>query len=130
MKKEKNVSAENKDGMPPAKQKAAKVRKSKKQPVEVRLPFLLELAYTVSTIILMLLGLMILITSYLAGAGLFTIVFRTGVAILVVGALLMLIVSQISSGLLFSVKVDREEEQKKQEEALTMRNEELYQVEA
>ncbi len=130
MKKEKNVPAENKNATPQPKQKAAKVRKSKKQPGDVRLPFLLELSYTVSTIILILLGLIIMITSYLAGAGLFTIVLRTGVAIIVVGALLMLIVSQISSGLLFSVKIEQEEEQRKQEEALSMKNEELKQVEA
>jgi hypothetical protein len=55
---------------------------------------------------------------------------RTGVSIVLVGGLLMLIASQISSGLLFSVRIDQEEEQRKQEEASSMMNDGPNQVEA
>lgn len=130
MKKEKNTSTESKEGKPQAKKTPVKARKVRKQSESVQLPFLLELTYTLSTIILILLAVSIMITSFLAGASLFAMILRTGIAITVVGALLMLIASQISSGLLFSVKIDQEEEQRKQEEALAMNNEELNQAEA
>jgi hypothetical protein len=52
------------------------------------------------------------------------------VAVTIVGALLMLIVSQISSGLLFSVRIDQEEEQRRQEEALSMASEDFNKAEA
>ena len=130
MKKEKKTSTENMEGKSKKKKAPVKDRKSRKQVESVRLPFLLEFTYTISTIILILLALIIIITSFLAGASLITIVLRTGVAIAVVGCLLMLISSQISSGLLFSVKIDREEEQRKQEEEMSMSNEQLPSVEA
>jgi hypothetical protein len=128
--KEKNTSEEKVEVKPKGKQTPTKDRKSKKQTEAVHLPVLLELIYFLSTIILILLALVIMGTSFLAGASLFTIVLRTAVAVTVVGALLMLIASQISSGLLFSVKVDQEEEQKKQEEAAAMSSEELNKAEA
>jgi hypothetical protein len=130
MKKEKNTSQEKVEAKPKAKRTATKDRKSKKQTETVHLPVLLELIYFLSTIILILLTLVIMVTSFLAGAGLFTIVLRTAVAITVMGALFMLIASQVSSGLLFSAKVDQEEEQKKQEEAAAMSSEEINKAEA
>jgi hypothetical protein len=130
MKKEKNTSTEEPEGKPQKKEKSAKVKKSKKQAENIRLPFLLELTYTLSAIILLLLALTIMITSLLAGASIFTIVLRTGVAVVVVGGVLMLIASQISSGLLFSVKLDLEEEQRKEDEGLSMNSEELSKAEA
>lgn len=129
MKKEKNTSKENPEGKPKSKKKSPKVPKARKQSDDIRLPFLLELTYTLSTIILILLALAIMVTSFLAGASIFTIVLRTGVAVTVVGSLLMLISSQISSGLLFSVKIEQEEEQRKQEEAaMSMNSENLDQA--
>jgi hypothetical protein len=117
MKKEQNTSSENTTGKPKSKRTSPKVPKNRNQSNNVRLPFLLELTYALSTIILILLTPAIMVTSFLSGAGLFTIVLRTGVAVSVVGGLLMLISSQISSGLLFSVRVEQEEEQQKQEDA-------------
>jgi hypothetical protein len=131
MKKEKNISTENAEGKPQPKIKPAKTPKSRKQSDGVRLPFLIELTYTLSTIILILLALTIMVTSFLSGVSLFIVVLRTAVAVTVVGSLLMLIASQISSGLLFSVKIEQEEEQRKQEEAaMSMSSENLDQVEA
>jgi hypothetical protein len=130
MKKEKSTSMENVEDKSRAKKTPGKAKKTRKQTESVRLPFLLELIYTLSTIILILLALIIMITSFLAGASLLVIVLRTGVAITVIGSILMLIASQISSGLLFSVRVDQEEEQRKQEEAQSMSNEDLNQTEA
>ena|SRR5690349_13986574 len=96
--------------------KPAKPKKEKKQPSGVRLPFLLEFTYTISTLVLIFLALSVIITSFLGGASLFTTLLRTGVALFVVGSVLMLISSQISSGLLFAARLEEEEAQKKQEE--------------
>ena len=130
MKKDVNTPPENVESKPKAKQTPSKARKSSKKTENVRLPLLVELTYSLSSIILILLALIIMITSFLAGASIFVIVLRTGVAVTIVGALLMWIASQISSGLLFSVKIDREEEQQKQEESLSMAGEDLNKAEA
>jgi hypothetical protein len=94
------------------KAKTTKPKKEKKPASGARLPLLPEFAYTLSTLALIFLALAIMITSLLAGASLFTVVLRTGVAIIVVGGLLMLISSQISSGLLFAVRIEQEEAEK------------------
>jgi low affinity Fe/Cu permease len=113
------------------KSSTARRKKDKEQAENIRLPFLLEFTYTASALILLVVALMVMITSFLAGASIFTIVIRTGVAIAIMGCLLMFISSQISSGLMFSVKIDQEEEQRKQEEAaLSMNDENLTMVEA
>ncbi len=113
-------NVENKpDGQPvkPVKPaKPAKPKKEKKQTGGVHLPFLLEFTYTISTVILIFLAVAIIFTSVLAGASLFTALLRAGVAILAVGGLLMLISSQIASGLLFAAKIEQEEADKKLEE--------------
>lgn len=117
---------ENVDGKPEGKpagaakpSKPAKPKKEKKQKPsgDIKLPFLLEFTYTVSTLILVFLALAVIITSLFAGASLFTVVLRTVVAVTVVGGLLLLISSQISSGLLFAVKLEQEETEKKLNEA-------------
>ncbi len=120
MKKGQNTSTESMEGKPKTKKNSSKASKRRRQSNNICLPFLLEITYTLSTIILILLALTVMVTSFLAGAGLFTVVLRTGVAVSVVGGLLMLISSQISSGLLFAVKIEQEEEQRKQEEAATL----------
>jgi uncharacterized membrane-anchored protein len=131
MKKGQNASTESMEGKPKTKKNSSKASKSRKQSNNIHLPFLLELTYTLSTIILILLALAVMVTSFLAGAGLFTVVLRTGVAVSVVGGVLMLISYQISSGLLFSVKIEQEEEQRKLEEAArSMSSDNLDQAEA
>ena len=94
----------------------ARPKKQKRQANGAPLPFLLEFTYTMSTLILIFLALAIMITSIFAGAGLFAVLLRTSVAIIVVGGLLMLISSQISSGLLFAVRIQQEAAEKKLEE--------------
>ncbi len=126
MNQENNEAPEKTLSKPQKQPPAAKRKKEKKSAQNVRLPFLIEFTYTVSALILVVLALIIMITSYLAGASLFTLVIRTGVAVTVMGCLLMFISSQISSGLLFSVKVDQEEELRKQEEASRSLNDEEH----
>ena len=96
-----------------AKPPTPKKQKQPKSSCDVKLPFLLEFTYTVSTLILIFLALAVIITSFMAGASLYVIVLRTVVAVVVVGGLLMLISSQISSGLLFAAKLEQEETEKK-----------------
>ena len=119
MKKEKDEPAANAANKPDA-QKATKPprkpKKEKKAPSGTRLPFLVEFVYTISILILIVLALMIIVTSILTGASLLALVLRTAVAIVVMGSLLMFISSQISSGLLFAMKVEQEEAQKASEE--------------
>jgi hypothetical protein len=109
----KGNSQKKNSGRPPK----ARAKQKRKPPESTPLPFLLEFTYTLSTLILIFVAVVVMITSYLAGADIFTLFIRTAVSVLVMGVLLMLISSQISSGLLFSVKVDQEEQQKKQEES-------------
>ncbi len=133
MKKEKDDATENAENKPAAPGKApVRAKKEKKQPNGARLPLLIEFTYTISTLILVLLALTIIVISFLTGASLFALVLRTGVAIVVMGGLLMLISSQIASGLLFSVKVDQEEAQKMsaEEPVFPANNEDLNKAEA
>ncbi len=95
---------------------AAKPKNEKKQPSGTRLPFLVEFTYSISTLLLIFLALAVLITSYLAGANLFFMILRTGVAVTVLGSLLVVIAKQISSGLLFAVRIEQEEAEKKLQE--------------
>jgi hypothetical protein len=74
--------------------------KNKKESSGVRLPLLVEFAFTVSAILLLLLGLTMVGISFITGASLLSLVIRTSVALLVMTGLLMLISSQISAGML------------------------------
>ncbi len=98
---------------------AAKPKNEKKQPNGTRLPFLLEFIYSIATLVLIFLALAVIITSYLAGASLFFIVLRTGVATIILGSLLIVIARQISSGLLFAVRIEQEEAEKKLNDDVT-----------
>ncbi len=95
---------------------AAKPKKEKKQPSGTRLPFLVEFTYSISTLLLIFLAMAVLITSYLAGANLFFMILRTGVAVTALGSLLVVIAKQISSGLLFAARIEQEEAEKKLQE--------------
>src|SRR5574338_95893 len=110
---------ENPEAKPAEAAKPPKLKKEKKQKAsgDVKLPFLLEFTYTISTLILIFLAMAIIITSFMVGASLYVIVLRTVVAVVVIGGLLMLISSQISSGLLFAAKLEQEETEKKLNEA-------------
>ena len=102
----------------PPKEKKEKKKKEKK-PVQadgVPLPVLVEFTYSVSVILLIFVGLAMIIVSFLTGASLLNLLLRTSVAILVMGGLLMLISSQVSSGLLQASLVEQEEAQRAQSE--------------
>lgn len=100
--------------------KDRKKEKGKKPPQAdgARLPVLVELTYTVSIILLIFVGLAMIIISFLTGASLSSLVLRTSVAILVLGSLLILISSQVSSGVLQASLVEQEEAQQPQPENL------------
>jgi hypothetical protein len=63
-------------------------------------------------LILIFLALAIIITSIFAGVSMYATVLRTSVSVIVVGVLLYLVSSQISSGFLFAAKIELEEEEK------------------
>ncbi|MDL1909796.1 hypothetical protein FBQ81_03745 [Chloroflexi bacterium CFX6] len=111
----KNETPEELEGQPKpsdeSKKKPAEAQKKKKDLDGARLPVLVEFTYTFSTLVLLFIGLTVAVTSFLNGAGLFAIVLRTGVAVAVMGGLLMLIASQVSSGMLFAQTVEQEEYQ-------------------
>lgn len=125
MKKENADAAENMENLPDQQNSAEskklvakppKVRKKEKEVESVRLPFLVEFTYTISTILLILFGLTVIGISFITGASLLNLVIRTSVAILVMGSLLMLISSQISSGVLSAILLEQEENDKSKSE--------------
>ena len=93
-------------------QSSGKVRKTKKEDDGVRLPVLIEFTYTIAMLLLLFLGLTVIVTAILSGANLLTLLIRTGVTLLLMGGLLMLIFSQVSSGMLFASLVELNEEPK------------------
>jgi hypothetical protein len=95
-----------------------RAKKEKKQKVVdgVQLPVLVEFTHTVSAIFLVFVGVGMILISFLTGASLINLVLRTSVALLVIGSLLLLITSQVSSGLLQASLAEQEEAQKSQTE--------------
>ena len=118
MKKEdvENIKSPEEPSAPKPSAKAPKEKKKKekqKLSVEtVQLPVLVELTYSASTILLIFVSLAVIIVSVLTGASLLNLVIRTSVAILVMGSLLILIFSQVSSGMLQASLMEQEESQK------------------
>jgi hypothetical protein len=94
--------------------KTAKEKKTNKAAEGGSLPVLVEFTYTISILLLIILSFTIILVSLLHGASLFAIVLRTSVVIFVMGSLLAVISSQVSSGLLFSSRIEQEELEKKQ----------------
>jgi hypothetical protein len=98
------------------KEKNEKKTKEKKpsQVDGVQLPVLVELTYSVSVILLIFVSLAVITVSVLTGVSLLNLVIRTSVTILALGSLLILISSQVSSGVLQASLVEQEEFQKMQ----------------
>lgn len=115
---ENQLSLQNSDEAGESDKTPAKMRKERKNFDGVRLPVLVEITYTASVLLLIVLAITIIVSSFLSGASLFAILLRTSVAIFVMGVLLTLISSQISSGLLFSIMVEQEEYEKAQSERI------------
>jgi len=97
-----------KSGKPASK---ARQPKEKKDSGDVRLPVLVEFAYSISAIVVILASLIVAIISIVKGASLSDLVIRTGVTILVIGGLLTLVSWQISAGVLRASLAEIEEEQ-------------------
>ena len=85
--------------------------KVKKDSGDVHLPVLVESAYSISAIVVILASLIVTIISVVKGASLVDLVIRTGVTILVIGGLLTLVSWQISAGVLKASLAEIEEEQ-------------------
>lgn len=89
--------------------KSKRPRSSKKKETDdLRLPLLVELTFTISVLFIILVSLSVLITSIVSGANLLHLVLRTGVTLLVLGSLVTLISSQISSGMLAASRAEKE----------------------
>ena len=86
----------------PREKKPKQPRKAKKNTAadDLHLPVLVEFTYTVSTILFIFVGLAMIIISVLTGASLLDLVLRTSAALFAVGGVLLLISSQVSSGVL------------------------------
>jgi hypothetical protein len=115
MKQGKKDAATNPENQTPALAPAKAKKEKKQKPVDaVQLPVLVELTHTVSTILLIFVGVSMAMISLLTGASLLNLVLRTSVALLVIGSLLAMISSQVSSGLLQASLIEQEEAQKSQ----------------
>ncbi|MCX6078666.1 MAG: hypothetical protein NTW32_03950 [Chloroflexi bacterium] len=105
------------DNQPPAESvKLAsnpKVDKKKKDTEVLHLPVLVELAYTISAIVVIIASLTVVITSLVMGASLIDLVIRTSVTTLTIGGLLTLVSWQISAGALKASLAEQEEELQK-----------------
>ena len=106
--------------VPPDKQTPVKSQKSgsksgqpkeKKNTGDVQLPVLVEFAYSISAIVVILASLIVAIISIVKGASLIDLVMRTSITILVIGSLLMLVSWQISAGVLKASLTELEEKQ-------------------
>jgi hypothetical protein len=80
--------------------KPAKKAKQQKQDDGMYLPVLVEFTFTSSVIILILMFLVITVVSWRTGASLLDFVLRTGIAMGVLGGLLMVVSRQVSTGVL------------------------------
>jgi outer membrane biosynthesis protein TonB len=127
MKKENPEDIKNPENPPapgtpakPRKEKKEKPKKEKKPlPVnDVHLPVLVELTYSISVLLLILVGLSVVIVSVLTGASLLNLVLRTSAAMLAMGCLLVVIFYQVSSGSLQASLAEQEESQKKSAEEI------------
>jgi len=92
-------------------------KKPKKEKVveKDQLPVLVELAYTVSVIVVILATLLVMLVSIFTQASLLDLIIRTSVTIVVIGGLAMVISWQISAGMLAASLEEQEEEKKKME---------------
>ena len=121
MKKENPEDSKNPE-TPPAPETPAKPRKEKKekknkekkktQADDMQLPVLVELTYSISVILLIIVGLAVIVVSVLTGASLLNIILRTSAAMLSMGSLVVLIFHQVSMGVLQARLVEQEEAQK------------------
>jgi hypothetical protein len=122
------MNAENAEDLkdpetPPVQQAQAKPRKQKPRKVKKRtqtddtpLPYLIELTYTISVLLLIFVGLAMIIVSVLTGASLPNLILRTTAAMLAMGSLVALIYHQVSSGVLQASRIEQEEAVRKQAE--------------
>ncbi len=89
-----------------------------------QLPALVELAYTASALMVIVVTLIVGIISLVSKASLVDLVIRTSVAILLTGGLSMLVSWQVSQGALNASIAEMEEEEKKLEQEKTKKMEE------
>jgi hypothetical protein len=85
--------------------------KIKQDTEDVKLPVLVEFAYSISAIVVILAGLIVALISIVKGASLIDLVVRTGVTILVIGGLVILVSWQISAGVLKAGLAEIKEQQ-------------------
>jgi low affinity Fe/Cu permease len=93
-----------------ANRKAAKPKNDADSP---QLPALVEFAYSISTVMVIFISLLVALVSFINGSNLKDLVIRTAVTILVTGVLFMLISWQVSSDALKASLKDLEEQKEK-----------------
>ena len=109
-----NIASAQKSAGNSAGRDTAQVPAAKKAAQEsFQLPALVELAYTVSALLVIIVTLIVGIISLAAKASLIDLIIRTSVAILLTGGISMLVSWQVSQGALKASIAEIEEEEKK-----------------
>jgi len=98
---------------PEQKLPAQKSKQKKHDREEVYLPIFVELVFRFSGLFLVLITLIVTVISFVSGANLLQIVFRTGTTMIVVGFMLLIINSKIASGALEAAMCQAEEAENK-----------------
>lgn len=98
--------------VPPA-AKPVKAPKKKKETESFHLPVLMELLFTFSGLLLIGVFLSMTITAWLTGTSLLAFLLRTSAALLVLGALLALMIRQVSAGVIAAGLAEQEEARKR-----------------
>lgn len=93
---------------PPKKKEAAKSQK-KGSAVDKNIPDVLQITFTISRLIVVLVAVIMVGLSYFSGAGYIDILIRTGAAVLLVGFILWFINMRLARGSLDAVLADLEE---------------------
>ena len=88
--------------------KSVKKEKPRKQEDGIYLPVLVEFTFTSSVIFLIFVFLAITIVSWRAGVSLLDFILRTGIALGVLGSLLMVVSRQVSTGVLSASRAEIE----------------------
>lgn len=101
-------------GMKKAKAEKPKGEKRTNEPAQM--PFLLELTFSLSNVLLLLITLAVAGAAIFSGATWQEIVLRLGVTVLVMGTVLWMIVHQISTGMVKAVDAERKKDSAKDKE--------------
>ncbi len=95
--------------------KADKKKQPRVKQQPVRLPALVETVYSLATMLILAVAVVVAISAYLSGVEFFQIILRTGVSILITGILALVIAGQVSKGTVDAARLKMQEEQQRME---------------